>query len=98
MKISQFYGSRRVIRQTQLERLVGASMRQLDTGVQMKPESESTQHLPVSEIIAQTLQPFDHRSAIVEPFDNESKRDVEFLESMFIFSETYQLQGISRIY
>ncbi|OCH86503.1 hypothetical protein OBBRIDRAFT_797125 [Obba rivulosa] len=51
----------------------------IQPSTQHAPRSE-TPRRPISEMISQTFPPFDHRSAIVEPFDNESKRDVEFLE------------------
>lgn len=35
----------------------------------------------VSEIISQKFSAFDHQGTIIEPFENESKRDVEFQES-----------------
>ncbi|PCH35231.1 hypothetical protein WOLCODRAFT_139815 [Wolfiporia cocos MD-104 SS10] len=41
-----------------------------------------TEKQSISEIIAETFPPFDHRTAVVEPFDNESKRDAEFLEKL----------------
>ena len=33
------------------------------------------------ELITQSFPPFDHRKIIVEPFDNEAKRDEEFRHS-----------------
>lgn len=41
----------------------------------------ASQKRPIAEIITEKFPPFDHRSAIVEPFDNETKRDAEFMES-----------------
>ncbi|CAL1699550.1 unnamed protein product [Somion occarium] len=36
------------------------------------------------DIISETFPPFDHRGKIVAPFDNETKRDAEFQESLSI--------------
>ncbi|KZT64088.1 hypothetical protein DAEQUDRAFT_658870, partial [Daedalea quercina L-15889] len=36
----------------------------------------------IADVISASHPPFDHRSAIVEPFDSESKRDVEFIEKL----------------
>ncbi|KAH9917706.1 uncharacterized protein B0H18DRAFT_1033475 [Fomitopsis serialis] len=44
--------------------------------------SQSSKRRAIADVISQTYPPFDHRSTIVEPFDNESKRDVEFLEKL----------------
>ncbi|EMD35492.1 hypothetical protein CERSUDRAFT_96608 [Gelatoporia subvermispora B] len=51
---------------------------------QKDPQAHSTPKQEISDLISHTFQPFDHRSAIVEPFDNESKRDVEFLEKLML--------------
>ncbi|CCM03276.1 uncharacterized protein FIBRA_05404 [Fibroporia radiculosa] len=45
-------------------------------------ECSATPKRSVSEIIAETFPAFDHRTAIVEPFDEESKRDAEFLQKV----------------
>ncbi|KAF9816589.1 hypothetical protein IEO21_03990 [Rhodonia placenta] len=42
----------------------------------------ASQKRPIAEIITEKFPPFDHRSAIVEPFDNETKRDAEFMEKL----------------
>ncbi|EPS97925.1 hypothetical protein FOMPIDRAFT_1127585 [Fomitopsis schrenkii] len=44
--------------------------------------SHSTKRRVITEVISASYTPFDHRSAVVEPFGNESKRDVEFLEKL----------------
>ncbi|KAL6300409.1 hypothetical protein BKA93DRAFT_802055 [Sparassis latifolia] len=41
-----------------------------------------TERRPLTEVISETFPAFNHRSAVVEPFDAESKRDAEFLEKL----------------
>ena len=51
----------------------------------LTPEtSQNNQRRAIAEVISTSYPPFDHRLAVVEPFDNESKRDVEFLESAYM--------------
>lgn len=50
--------------------------RQLSSPTPCKPS--------VSEVLSQNFSPFDHRAAIIEPFDGESKRDTEFQESEYM--------------
>ncbi|KAH9947501.1 hypothetical protein B0H21DRAFT_778458 [Amylocystis lapponica] len=42
--------------------------------------TQPSKNRAIAEVISETFPSFDHRSAVVEPFDNESKRDAEFLE------------------
>ncbi|KAI0728976.1 hypothetical protein C8Q72DRAFT_875529 [Fomitopsis betulina] len=44
--------------------------------------SQIVKRRAITEVISTSYTPFDHRSSVVEPFDNESKRDVEFLEKL----------------
>ncbi|KAI0819412.1 hypothetical protein BC628DRAFT_1332985 [Trametes gibbosa] len=37
---------------------------------------------PLSEVISETFPPFDHRSKVVGPFDDETRRDAEFIEKL----------------
>lgn len=37
-----------------------------------------------SELLSEKFAPFDHRSTVVEPFDNETKRDAEFFGSAYM--------------
>ncbi|KAI0366823.1 hypothetical protein BV20DRAFT_971330 [Pilatotrama ljubarskyi] len=37
---------------------------------------------PISEMLSETFVPFDHAAKVVAPFDNETKRDAEFLEKL----------------
>lgn len=45
--------------------------------------TDRSQKRAISEVISKTFPPFDHRTTVVEPFDNEAKRDTEFLESEY---------------
>ena len=38
----------------------------------------------ISDVISGPLAHFDHQRAIIEPFDNEAKRDSEFQESEYM--------------
>ncbi|KAI0947951.1 hypothetical protein AcW1_009581 [Taiwanofungus camphoratus] len=44
--------------------------------------TDRSQKRAISEVISKTFPPFDHRTTVVEPFDNEAKRDTEFLEKL----------------
>lgn len=51
------------------------------------PPQNNSEDLPkcgISELISKTYPPFDHRADIIEPFDNEAKRDTEFQESEYM--------------
>lgn len=45
---------------------------------------QTCQKRPIADVISETFPPFNHRTTIVEPFDNESKRDAEFIESTYM--------------
>jgi hypothetical protein len=37
----------------------------------------------VAEVIAESFAPFDHQAAVVGPYEEEQKRDIEFRESQY---------------
>ena len=46
-----------------------------------RPEGSTHCNANIAEIVAETFPAFDHQAIIIEPFDNEAKRDAEFQES-----------------
>ncbi|KAH9855322.1 hypothetical protein C2E23DRAFT_874858 [Lenzites betulinus] len=42
----------------------------------------TTRKRPITEVISETFHPFDHHSKVVGPFDDETKRDAEFVEKL----------------
>ncbi|KAH9840550.1 uncharacterized protein C8Q71DRAFT_412560 [Rhodofomes roseus] len=44
--------------------------------------SENSRRRAIADVISKTYPSFDHRATVVEPFDSESRRDVEFLEKL----------------
>ena len=45
---------------------------------------EKSEQRTLSDVISETFPAFDHRGTIIEPFDNEAKRDAEFQESEYM--------------
>ena len=43
----------------------------------------------IADIVTGTFTPFDHQAELVTPFDNETRRDTEFLESGYMLSIRY---------
>ncbi|OBZ67771.1 hypothetical protein A0H81_12477 [Grifola frondosa] len=41
-----------------------------------------SQKRAIAEVISETFPPFNHRTVVVEPFDNEAKRDADFTEKL----------------
>lgn len=54
------------------------------TSSQQHGELDSSGQRTLSEVISETFPAFDHRGTIIEPFDNEAKRDAEFQESAYM--------------
>ncbi len=52
--------------------------------IETQPPLNSNNKRAISEVISETSPTFDHRGNIVEPFDNEAKRDLEFQESEYM--------------
>ncbi|KAI0356100.1 hypothetical protein OH77DRAFT_1424427 [Trametes cingulata] len=48
----------------------------------LNSEASAARKRPVSEVLSETFAPFDHAAKVVAPFDNETKRDAEFLEKL----------------
>ncbi|RPD61248.1 hypothetical protein L227DRAFT_610295 [Lentinus tigrinus ALCF2SS1-6] len=48
------------------------------------PEQNSTEmpKRPISDVLSETFPSFDHHAKIVSPFDEETKRDAEFVEKL----------------
>ncbi|THG93384.1 hypothetical protein EW026_g7837 [Hermanssonia centrifuga] len=57
-------------------------MEALTPRIQKQPPLNSNNKRAISEVISETSPKFDHRGNIVEPFDNEAKRDLEFQEKL----------------
>ncbi|TBU51177.1 hypothetical protein BD310DRAFT_963153 [Dichomitus squalens] len=47
-----------------------------------KSGTHSTSKRPITDILSETFPPYDDQAELVTPFDNETKRDAEFLEKL----------------
>lgn len=45
------------------------------------PYGSGSQQRSVAEVVQEQFEPFDHRTTIVDPFEEENKREAEFRES-----------------
>lgn len=50
---------------------------------------------PISDLLTETYPSFDHRARVVAPFDDESKRDAEFVQSDYMLSDMHVCALIS---
>ena len=60
--------------------LASAEMASNSNAISTEP-SETGNRRPMSEVLSETFSTFDHHAKVVTPFDNETKRDAEFVES-----------------
>ena len=47
-------------------------------------QTSTTTKRALSDVLSETFPPFDHRAKVVSPFEQEVKRDTEFVESAYM--------------
>lgn len=52
---------------------------------------------PIGDMLSQQFAPFDHRSKVVAPFDDETKRDAAFIESEYMLDRSHHILSITAL-